>query len=157
MLLMLLGTHFVLLHLVFHCHRIEGYRLLSGHKRLYVCVLPWLPSCLLVGITFNRCLANWNRLDMPAASFLACFFFLSLVFLPKSVYFLYVCAGGTVKDVMPALVGQVLDVNTGWYGHTHTHKQRFGQQRKHTLPFIHTLVHGCIQGHKIALQREVNK
>lgn len=73
------------------------------------------------------------------------------------MYFLYVCAGGTVKDAMPALVGQVLDVNTGWYGHTHTHINKGLDGNRNTLPFIHTLAHGCIQGHKTALQREVNK
>ncbi len=118
-----------LLHLVFQCHRIEGYRLLSGHKRLYwcvylcvcVCVSMVGVICLLVGITFNRCPANWNRPDVLAASFLACFFFFHLFFFPKRVCCVCVCVcvcvqGGLLKT-WRQLLG--LDVNTGWYRHTH--------------------------------------
>lgn len=59
-----------LMHLVFHCHRIEGYRLLSGHKRaVWVCT-PFVYVCVCVCFHgWRDMFVSWDNLQpLPSQS-----------------------------------------------------------------------------------------
>ena len=139
-------------HLVFHRYRIEGYTLLSGHKRLYTGV-----HTMCMCISFHGwcdMFVSWDNLQLLFSqleqarrdgcliSGMLCFFFFSC-FSSWSVECVCVHVGGwgkVAKDVMAALVRQAWMLNHAGTVHAHSHGQKHrGQQKPSCLPlFTHT-------------------